>query len=252
MCHEDWVGSTSEARARRIPVEVEVPDGVLPGMLYEPQDAASGGPVVLITDIYGMVPFYHEVSGRLATAGHPTLLIDIFWREGELAENTREAAFERRSKMDEPRGIADVSAALDFVKDRFGADQAGVLGFCLGGLFAFVLTAQRDDLVTVSYYGFPEGISAPVRVPSPRPIDLVAEMSGPILSFWGEEDYIGVDVMNRFGDAVTAQGIDYEAHIYPDAGHAFLQGMVEDRVDSAAATDSWKKALAYLNQRLPA
>lgn len=252
VCHEDWVGSTSEARARRIPVEVAVSDGVLPGMLYEPHDTPSGGPVVLITDIYGTVPFYHEVSGRLAAAGHPTLLIDIFWREGDLAENTREAAFARRSGMDEPRGIADTSVALDFVKGRFGAEQAGVVGFCLGGLFAFVLAAQRDDLVTVSYYGFPEGISAPVRVPSPRPIDLVAEMTGPILSFWGEEDYIGVDVMNRFGDAVTAQGVDYEAHIYPDAGHAFLQGLVEDRVDSAAAADSWTRTLAYLNQRLPA
>jgi len=256
VCHEDWVGSSAEIRARRTQLNVAVADGSLPGVLYEPlhepESSATGGPVVLIPDIYGMVPFYHELSGRLASAGHPTLLINIFWREGDLAENTREAAFERRSRMDEPKAIADSSAALDFVKERFGAERAGIMGFCLGGMFALVLAAQRDDLVTISYYGFPEGVSAPVRVPSPRPIDVVADMVGPVLAFWGEEDYIGVDVMNRFGEAVLAEGVDYEAHIYPDAGHAFLQGLVEDRADSKAAADSWQRTLACFGRNLPA
>ena len=252
MCHEDWAGSGSEARARRSPVEVAVADGALPGTLYEPHGPRSGGPVVVITDIYGTVPFYHEVSGRLAAAGHPALLIDVFWREGELAEAAREAAFERRSRMDETRAIADSSAAADFVRERYGADRAAVLGFCLGGSFALVLAAQRDDLAVVSYYGFPEGVSAPVRVAAPRPIDLAAEMSGPILAFWGEDDYIGVDAMNRFGDALEALDADYEARIYPRAGHAFLQGLVEDRADSGAAADSWDRTLAFLDQRLPA
>jgi len=252
MCHEEWIGSASGDRARRSPVEVAVLDGVLPGTLYEPPGTPSGGPVVLIPDIYGTVPFYHEVSGRLAAGGHPTLLIDVFWREGELAEVVREAAFERRSRMDETLGIADASAALDLLKQRYRADRAAVLGFCLGGSFALVLAAQRDDLAVVSYYGFPEGVPAPVRVAAPRPIDLAADMSGPILAFWGEEDYIGTDVMGRFGDALAAVGADYEAHIYPLAGHAFLQGLVEDRADSAAAADSWERTLAFLAQRLPA
>ena len=252
MCHQDWDGSPSQDRVRSVPADVAVPDGTLPATLYEPADPPAGGPVVLITDIYGTVPFYREVSGRLAAEGHPTLLIDVFWREGELAEPTREAAFERRSRMDEPRGIADASAALDFLQERFGAEQAGVVGFCLGGLFAMVLAAQRSDLAVVSYYGFPEGVPAPVRVAAPRPIDLAAEMSGPMLAFWGEDDYIGVEAMQRFGDAVKAHGIDYEARIYPEAGHAFLQGLVEDRADSAAAADSWQRTLAFLGQRLPA
>ena len=252
MCNGDWDGSATEDWAKRLPVNVDVADGVLPGMLYEPHDAPSRGPVVLITDIYGTVPLYHEVSARLAAAGHPTLLIDIFWREGELAETTLEAALARRRGFDEPRGIADSSAAVDFVKGRYGTDRAGVVGFCIGGLFAFVLPAQRDDLVTVSYYGFPEGLSLPVRVPSPRPIDLIGDMSGPILAFWGDEDPIGVDVMARFGDAAATEGIDYQAHIYPGVGHGFLQGLVEDREDSAAAADSWNRTLALFDQGLPA
>lgn len=251
MCHEDWDGPGDGAEAAGAEIGIAVADGALPATLYEPAgDVATAGPCVLVPDIYGTVPFYHELSARLAARGHPTALIDIFWREGPLAEVTRDAAFGRLARMDAPRAIADSAAALDEMKAHSGADRIGVLGFCLGGLYGFVLAAHRDDLVVVSYYGFPEGVSAPIGVPAPRPVDLVDRMTGPILSFWGEDDYIGVDVMTRFGEALARNGVDYEAHVYPDAGHGFLQGLVEERPDSAAAADSWRRTLDLLETGL--
>lgn len=250
MCHEKWAGSadssvdTVDVTATSQPIDVA--DGQLPCHLYLSDVAPNASPCVLVPDIYGTVPFYHELARRLAVAGHPTALIDIFWREGPLAENTREAAFRRRSGMDETTAVTDTATAVDSVRERFGGSRTGVLGFCLGGTIALVLASARRDLAVVSYYGFPEGVSQPARVPAPRPVDLAARMSGPILAFWGAQDYMGTPVMHRFADAMKHGGADYQAHIYPDAGHGFLQGLVEQRDDSAAATDSWRRTLLFL------
>lgn len=249
MCHDSWVGTVEWVRSERI--EVPVDDGALPCLRYEPEsEVERARPVLLIPDIYGTVPFYRELSSRLAERGHPTVLMDPFWREGPLEERTREAAFDRRSRMDERRAIADASAALDSCDLIYGEGVKGVLGFCLGGLFGFVLAARRTDLVTVSYYGFPEGVPAPVRVAAPRPVDLVDDMSGPVLAFWGEDDHIEVDLMERFGEQMRSAGVDYESHIYERAGHGFLQGLVENRPDSGAAQDSWRRTLGLFDASL--
>jgi carboxymethylenebutenolidase len=254
MCHQSWAGAQASAGTTAagttvagITVErtgIQVADGLLPCLIYR-AGSDGGRPCVLVPDIYGPVPFYQEVARRLAAAGHPTALIDIFWREGPLAELTRDAAFGRRSGMDETMAIGDTSSAVDYMRARFGGARTGVLGFCLGGTIALVLASARQDLAVVSYYGFPEGIAGPVRVPAPRPVDLAGRMNGPILAFWGAADYIGAQTMDRFAAAMTAGPAHYGAHIYPDAGHGFLQGLVEERPDSAAAADSWRKTLSF-------
>jgi carboxymethylenebutenolidase len=250
MCHESWAGAPGTAGAATAEAGIQVADGRLPCLVFQSGPDTGGSPCVLVPDIYGPVPFYQEVASRLAAAGHPTALIDIFWREGPLAEFTRDAAFSRRSGMDETAAIGDTSSAVDFMRARFGGTRTGVLGFCLGGTVALVLASSRQDLAVVSYYGFPGGTAGPVRVPAPRPVDLAARMSGPILAFWGAEDYIGTDTMNRFTAAMTAGPADYGAHVYPGAGHGFLQGLVEERDDSAAAADSWQKTLSFFTTHL--
>jgi carboxymethylenebutenolidase len=250
VCHESWAGAQVAAGITASETGIQVSDGLLPCLVWQAGPDTGRSPCVLVPDIYGPVAFYREVAGRLAAAGHPTALIDIFWREGPLHEFTRDAAFKRRSRMDETMAIDDTSSAVDYMRARFGGTRAGVLGFCLGGTVALVMASCRRDLAVVSYYGFPEGTGGPVRVPGPRPVDLASGMSGPILAFWGAEDLIGRAAMDRFAVAMAGSSADYDAHVYPAAGHGFLQGLVEDRPDSATAADSWDKALSFFATHL--
>jgi carboxymethylenebutenolidase len=250
MCHESWAGAHGTAASTASQTGIQVADGLLPCLVYQAGPDSGRSPCVLVPDIYGPVPFYQEVARRLAAAGHPTALIDIFWREGPLAELTRDAAFSRRSGMDETAAIGDTSSAVEYMRARFGGPRTGVLGFCLGGTVALVLASSRQDLAVVSYYGFPEGAGGQVRVPGPRPVDLAAHMTGPILAFWGAEDYIGAQTIDRFAAAITAGPAHYSSHVYAGAGHGFLQGLVEERGDSAAAADSWHKTLSFFATNL--
>lgn len=249
MCHEEWKANTDEG-GKTAEFHVHVDDIALMQVFWyeSPAGAKSSTPCVLVSDIYGTVPFYHEISKRLALLGYSTALPDLFCREGALSEVTREAAFARRSRMDECQAIVDTHRVIDRVKALTGARKVGVVGFCLGGMIMFDVCAERNDVVGVSFYGFPEGISMPVRVPAPRPIDRVDLISGPILAMWGDQDpNIPVDVIERFGLAMDANAADYEAHIYPGAGHGFLQGLVEERPDSGVALQAWQRTIEFLD-----
>ena len=108
----------------------------------------------------------------------------------------------------------------------------------------------RPDLATVTFYGFPEGPGGPVAGRAPRPIDIASLFQGPILSFWGDQDNIPMELVDRFGAEAARHGADYRYQVYPGAGHGFLQGLVEERADSESAQDAWKQTLAFLDGAL--
>ena len=55
--------------------------------------------IALLPDIYGCNPFYQGLAKRFAGKGAEAFLVNPFHGLGELAENTREAAFARREKV---------------------------------------------------------------------------------------------------------------------------------------------------------
>jgi carboxymethylenebutenolidase len=242
MCHGDW--QSVEVVERSSTVSISVGGGQeMPGNRFLPEGTPRGNCVVL-PDIFGVSPFYREISRRLANEGFATTLLDYFFREEPLSEGTREAAFARRAGMDEERALLDLNAAIEQVAQ---GGRLGLIGFCLSGQFVLDLCATRSDLAAVAFYPFPEGVAGPVRVPAPRPIDLTDRMSGPIISFWGTQDYIPLEVIERFGRAMSTSCADYTARLYRGATHGFLLGLLtEDEANSAAARDAWLSTIEFL------
>lgn len=252
MCHTDPVPQNAPDMAQR---EVAIPVAAgeqLPATCYLPAEQ-SAAPVVLLSDIYGRAPFYRALAARLAADGYLVTLPDLFFRQGTLPEVTREAAFERHSRMDETVALADSAAVLRWVREQPEArgECIGVLGFCLGGSLALDACAEDRHTVVVCYYAFPKGVSNPCLRHMPRPLDLVDRISVPVLAHWGDADYIPLDDIHEFGAAMAAAGSPYAAHVYPGAGHGFLQGLVESRPDSEVAATSWQRSREFLASHLP-
>jgi carboxymethylenebutenolidase len=247
VCHETWQPTGAGTAAETLDLTAE--DGTrIPAWRYRAQH--SRGTCLVLPDIYGPSPFYHEITARLAGHGFDAVMIDYFFREGPIAEVTREAAFARRSTMDENRCLADIGMVLDQLPRRAPDAPVAVVGFCLSGTYAYDLTAVRADLATVTFYGFPEGPGGPVADRAPRPIDVTDRFRGPVLSFWGDQDSIPMELVERFGAEAARHGADYRYQVYPGAGHGFLQGLVEERADSASARDAWKQTLDFLDGAL--
>ncbi len=251
MCHPSEYGEP-EPRAGVALSDVEIDTGGehLPARLCAPAGESRGG-VVIATDIFGANVFYRDIAARLAEVGIATLLPDLFFREGKLAEPKRELAYERRALLDDERALDDLEGGLDWLRSEKGlAGRLGSLGFCLGGNLVFHLAARRDDLATVAYYAFPAGLAAPKAVSAPQSI--VDEMTGPILALWGGADEkVGMDNVRAFSARVAETALEYEEHVYPEADHGFLGGLGDpERSDRHDAEDSWARTLTFFAENL--
>lgn len=251
MCHADPVHEDTHDVAQR---EVMVPVSTgeeMPATCYLPAEQPAAA-VVILSDIYGRAPFYRALAARLAAEGYLVTLPDLFFRQGPLPEVTREAAFERHSRMDETVAVADSAATVRWVREQpqVRGERAGLLGFCLGGSLALDVSVDDQRTALVCYYAFPKGVSNPCVQHMPRPVDIADRITVPVLAHWGDADYIPLADIHEFGAAMEAAGNPYEAHVYPGAGHGFLQGLIEARPDSELAAESWQRSRDFLAQQL--
>jgi carboxymethylenebutenolidase len=245
MCHPEVPAGTTPPDVRTEEATIAVADGAMPALLALPERTPAPA-VLVINDIFGRSPFYEHLARRLAQAGFVAATPEFFFRAGPLPEPTREAAMARAKRLDFTRTLDDMSAAIDWLRERPDTSGAvGTIGFCMGGTIALLLAARRRDVAaSVCYYGFP----ADART-SERPIDVAPRMTGPILGLWGDQDAgAGMDNVAMLDAALSASGVDHEFHVYPGLGHGFLKAALEE--ESAPgyrqACDSWTRTIGFL------
>jgi carboxymethylenebutenolidase len=249
MCHPEAPNAVGQG--------VVVDDVLIPTSSAESMPAAfarCGGPgpaVLVIPDFFGRSPFYVDVARRLAIAGLNAVVPDLFFRIGPLAEQSFEAAFGRMSKLDQKLSVEDLSSAVDWLRTQGNVQgtRAGTIGFCLGGTLALLLAAQRDDLASVCFYGFPRG--TPGHEDAPKPLDHADKMSGPMLGFWGEEDaHVDMADVKELERELRGRGTDFDCTIYPGLGHGFLGAWAfEDSSPHAlSARGAWARTKDFLKE----
>jgi carboxymethylenebutenolidase len=244
MCHPEVPPGTPVPEVRVEETSVRVGDESMPALVAFPARTPAPG-ILIVNDVFGRSPFYDHLARRLAQAGFVATTPEYFFRQGALLEPTREAAMARAKLLDRKRWGRDMSAALDWLRERPEV-RGGIatIGFCMGGTQALVLAARRDDLAaTVSYYGFPADPRTPVS-----PLGLAGKMHGPILGHWGDQDTgVGIDNVEKLDVLLKSAGVDHEFHIYPGLGHGFLKASLEDERTPGydQACTSWKRTLDF-------
>lgn len=208
---------------------------------------SSHGNVIIIHDIFGANDFYHDLARRLAKSGFAAYLPNLFVRQGDLPEQTFEAARRRGGMLSYPQAIEDIKA---LITDQ-GEDQRwGVIGFCMGGTLVMHLASMEKRLSAgVIYYGFPANPTITANRPS-EPIRETSLVDMPLLGFWGDQDHgVGMHNVEQYQNLLEGAGKDIEFHIYPGRGHGFLT-FNESSEDYEASQDSWNRTLEYFKQRL--
>lgn len=207
--------------------------------------------IVIATDIFGITPFYQHLAGLLAGAGYQVAIPDLFHRVGSARDASRDAALERRRRLDDQQVLDDLCAVVEAVgRSGPGTARFGVLGFCLGGTLALLSAARYPDQVTVTYYAFPHAAPG-AAVDAEWPANVASDIEGPVLGFWGREDYISPDEVSELAGALERGAVEHDIVWYDHAGHGFLAGLTESRSDSTAAQDSWKRTEEFFARRLP-
>jgi carboxymethylenebutenolidase len=214
------------------------------GYLSGPSGAPTGG-VVVIQEIFGVNHHIRAVCDRLADAGFLALAPDLFHR-GEAGvqlgydEPGFKRGFELMQQLAPADALADIEASLKTLRAerRLRGGKVGVLGFCMGGLYAYRSAANLDPACAVAYYG--GAIAAH--------LDEAARIRCPIQFHFGEKDhFIPLDQIEQIR-AATAGLAERELYVYP-ADHGFN---CDERgsFDAAAAKQAWERSMSFLRRHL--
>ncbi len=133
--------------------------GSFQAYLHEPT-AKPAGAVVVIQEIFGVNQAMRDTCAWIADMGFIAVCPDLFWRIEpgiditDKSEAEWKRAFELFGKFDKAKGIDDLKATLAAARTLPNANgRAGTMGYCLGGLLAFMMAEQSDADINVSYYG---------------------------------------------------------------------------------------------------
>ena len=216
----------------------------------EPEGAARGA-VVVVQEAFGVNPYIEDVTRRFGAEGYRAVAPHLFHRTGDPVLGYRDVdkIMTHFAALSEPGVVGDIDASLAYLGDAgFPAARVGVVGFCMGGTVAFLVSVRRPVGAGVTFYG---GGIAQGRLGMPSQLDMVAELQAPWLGLYGDEDQgIPVTEVEALRARSAAAGVDTEIVRYPGAGHGFHCDMRPD-YHKASATDAWRRTLAWFDRYLP-
>lgn len=114
--------------------------------------------IVVIQEIFGVNPGIRAMVDDWAAHGYRAAAPDLFWRlePGVELDADVPEQFQRAiglyQKLDVDKAVADIEAAIKALRAG-GCGKVGVVGYCLGGLLAYLAATRTDSNASVGYYG---------------------------------------------------------------------------------------------------
>jgi carboxymethylenebutenolidase len=201
-------------------ISIAARDGEFTGYLARPGVSGTGPGVIVIQEIFGVNTEMRRVCDQLAKEGFVALCPDLFWRIEPgvcLTDHTEEEwgrAIELMQAADVDAAVEDIRASIAALRTRSECrGDVGAIGFCLGGLLAFLTAARTDVDAAVGYYGvgIQDRLGEADRIAAPL-----------MLHIAGKDRFVPKEAQ----DAITAAlGNRHQVtlHVYPDMDHAFAR-----------------------------
>ena len=207
--------------------------------------SGSGPGVLVIQEWWGLDSGIKEMSNRLAQAGFVALAPDLY--HGELAEHDEmDKASHLMQSLPADRAGRDMSGAVDYLSGHSAVTSTGigVVGFCMGGMLAFIIAANRPDKVkaVVPFYGFPQGASEPDW----------SKLTAPISGHMAEKDsFFSPEAAHALEAKLRGMGKNVTLMVHPGTGHAFMgPHNALGTFNAEVAATVWPQAVSFLKENL--
>lgn len=229
-----------------IDIDTLARDARFTGYRAEPDGPAKAA-IVVVQEIFGVNPGIRAKCDAWAAAGYLAIAPDLFWRSeaGVVLDPDVPEDFKRglalKQATDIATAIGDIEATIRTARDRLGdaRGRVGVVGYCFGGLLAYLSATRTDADAAVGYYG------------------------GGIDTFLGESHAIGKPLLLHFAEQdkfIAAQAraaihaaLDDNRHVeieeYAGVDHGFATTFGSRR-DEAAARKADARTADFLARHL--
>jgi carboxymethylenebutenolidase len=224
---------------------IKTDDGQFAAYVARPSNPKAPA-IVVIQEIFGVNAVMRGVCDELAAAGFLAVCPDLFWRIEpgiditDQSEAEWKKAFELYNAFDVDAGVKDIAAAIDHVRALPEVNgKVGAVGFCLGGLLAYLTATRTDADASVAYYGV--GIE--------KHLVESEKQAHPLLMHIAEEDQFVPKEAQALILAQLKNHPQVEIFTYPGRDHAFARQGGE-HYDAADAKLASGRTLAFFQQHL--
>ena len=224
---------------------IKTDDGQFAAYVARPSNPKAPA-IVVIQEIFGVNKVMRGVCDELAAAGFLAVCPDLFWRIEpgiditDQSEAEWKTAFELYNAFDVEAGVKDIAATIDHVRALPEVNgKVGAVGFCLGGLLAYLTATRTDADASVAYYGV--GIE--------KHLVESEKQAHPLLMHIAEEDQFVPKEAQALILSKLKNHPQVQAYTYPGRDHAFARvgGEHYDAVDAKLANG---RTLAFFQQHL--
>tara|TARA_B100000161_G_scaffold34061_1_gene20182 strand:+ start:463 stop:1179 length:717 start_codon:yes stop_codon:yes gene_type:complete len=208
---------------------------------------------IVLPEVFGINNWIRSFSEKLAAQNLTVLALPLYGRTAPnldlgYSEDDLKLGRHHKNLTTIKNIIEDVSAAINWVKEKYPGKKISIIGFCFGGHAALIASSLKGIESSFCFYG--AGVTAPRNDSNFSPIDLLKEISGKLIFVCGSEDDL-IPLKDRLEIKKSFNKLDPlgERFVYVEivgADHGF---MCEERdsYDKAASLIGWNLLMKELN-----
>lgn len=226
-------------------ITIATADGSFGGYLASPS-AGRGPGIVVIQEIFGVNGFVRAIADGFAARGFFALAPDLFWRlepNIQLTDKTDaewKRAFDLMGRFDIDAGVKDIQATISHLRQVPGCTgKVGTVGYCLGGLLAYLSATRTDSDASVGYYG----------VNIDKMIGEAKTIRHPLLlHIAAGDEYVNAEAQKQIVAGLSGNSFA-TTYTYPNMNHAFAR-MGGAHYDQANAELANGRTATFFRQHL--
>ena len=233
------------ANMQKSEVTIHGPDGNFSAYIASPKTGAGPG-IVVIQEIFGVNAVMRGIADDLAAQGFFAIVPDLFWHIEPNIQLTDQSpaewkrAFELYQAFNVDNGIKDIQATISHLRKMPGlTPRIGCVGYCLGGLLAYLTGTRTNIDASVAFYGV--GIDSKTGEKS--------NIKKPMMLHLAEKDqFVPPSAQAKIVEDLKHEP-EIQIHVYPGVDHAFARNGGQ-HYDKAAADLANQRTRQFLKSNL--
>ena len=146
---------------------------------------------IVLPEVFGINNWIRNFSEKLAQQNVSVLALPLYGRTApnldlEYSEEDLKLGRHHKNLTTLKNIIEDVSAAINWVKEKYPLKKISIIGFCFGGHAAFIASSLKGIESSFCFYG--AGVVSLRKDTNSAPIDLLEKVSGKLNFICGSSD----------------------------------------------------------------
>ena len=208
---------------------------------------------IVLPEVFGINNWIRNFSEKLAQQNVSVLALPLYGRTApnldlEYGEEDLKLGRHHKNLTTLKNIIEDVSAAINWVKEKYPLKKISIIGFCFGGHAAFIASSLKGIESSFCFYG--AGVVSLRNDNNSAPIDLLEKVSGKLNFICGSSDDLiplqdRLEIKKRF-KKLDPFGKRFSYVEIENADHGF---MCEERdsFDKTASLIGWNLLMKEFN-----